>query len=208
MPVVGYQVGTDKVSRAHGVTALFESGRVYFPKSAPWLADYLHELELFPSSAHDDQVDVTTMALAYMRSQSYEGGLGLLDLMKDLFLGKRKMPASAVEILDSAAARKETRVENFLAWQQSGKAPACPACGNPSTTYSETREVRCNQCGAVGGVVRDPNSQSDVCCGEKMAQWAGGRPRCQHCGRQPDSPRVVGMSHAQLADYRRSRRLL
>jgi predicted phage terminase large subunit-like protein len=37
------------------------------------------------------------------------------------------------------------------------------------------------------------------CCGEEMRQIAGGRPRCQHCGRQPAGPSPKnGMSRSEL----------
>lgn len=59
----------DKVMRLYSVTSLFEAGRVFLPKSAPWLADYLLELLSFPGSKHDDQVDSTTQALEYLKSK-------------------------------------------------------------------------------------------------------------------------------------------
>jgi predicted phage terminase large subunit-like protein len=60
--------GTDKIVRLYAQTATFESGHVFLPKSAPWLADYLNELAAFPGSKFDDQVDSTTQALEYMTS--------------------------------------------------------------------------------------------------------------------------------------------
>ncbi len=59
--------GMDKIMRLHAQSAVFESGRVFLPSSAPWLADYLHELTSFPGAKYDDQVDSTTQALAYLR---------------------------------------------------------------------------------------------------------------------------------------------
>jgi predicted phage terminase large subunit-like protein len=58
--------GTDKVMRLHAQTAMFENGRVFLPRTAPWLADYLHELTSFPGSRYDDQVDSTTQFLDYI----------------------------------------------------------------------------------------------------------------------------------------------
>lgn len=54
-----------KEVRAHRQTPVFQSGRVFFPKSAPWLSDLVAELLAFPGSRHDDQVDSITQALAY-----------------------------------------------------------------------------------------------------------------------------------------------
>ena len=55
-----------KIARAHAVTALFEGGHVYLPHPdiAPWVPEYVAELVGFPTAAHDDQVDMTTQALA------------------------------------------------------------------------------------------------------------------------------------------------
>jgi predicted phage terminase large subunit-like protein len=52
--------------RLHAQTAMFENGRVFLPRSAPWLADYIHELTSFPGSRYDDQVDSTTQFLDYI----------------------------------------------------------------------------------------------------------------------------------------------
>jgi predicted phage terminase large subunit-like protein len=59
--------GSDKVLRLHTQTALFESGRVLLPISAPWLDEYVRELAGFPGSKYDDQVDSTTQALDYLK---------------------------------------------------------------------------------------------------------------------------------------------
>jgi len=59
--------GSDKVLRLHTQTALFESGRVLLPVSAPWLDEYQRELTSFPGSKYDDQVDSTTQALDYLK---------------------------------------------------------------------------------------------------------------------------------------------
>ena len=62
--------GTDKIMRLHAQTALFESGRVLLPVTAPWLEEYVRELTSFPGGKYDDQVDSTTQALDYMKNNS------------------------------------------------------------------------------------------------------------------------------------------
>jgi predicted phage terminase large subunit-like protein len=57
--------GSDKIVRLYAQTGAIESGHVFLPKYAPWLADYLNELAAFPGSKYDDQVDSTTQALEY-----------------------------------------------------------------------------------------------------------------------------------------------
>jgi predicted phage terminase large subunit-like protein len=59
--------GTDKVMRLHAQTASFENGRVFLPRNASWLADYVAEITTFPGAKYDDQVDSTTQALDHMR---------------------------------------------------------------------------------------------------------------------------------------------
>lgn len=77
LPVVAVQVDSDKVSRAHAVTPLIESGRVFLPEKADWLLDYIAQLGTFPNAAHDDDVDSTTQALNYLARGG--GSTGLLD---------------------------------------------------------------------------------------------------------------------------------
>lgn len=60
----------DKVMRLQAQTATIEAGRVWIPREAPWLHDYLHELAMFPKGRHDDQVDSTAQALAYIGKPS------------------------------------------------------------------------------------------------------------------------------------------
>jgi predicted phage terminase large subunit-like protein len=55
----------DKIMRLHAQTAKIEGGFVLFPKEAPWLDTYVHEIVSFPNARHDDQVDSTVFALAW-----------------------------------------------------------------------------------------------------------------------------------------------
>ncbi len=52
----------DKPFRAKDAELLVENHRVYFPKKASWLGEWEHELLLFPTGTHDDQVDVFAYA--------------------------------------------------------------------------------------------------------------------------------------------------
>ncbi len=72
LSILPVKVDTDKTARAHAVTPVIESGRVYLPERAAWTADYVATLGVFPNGVHDDDVDSTTQALAYMsRGKSY-----------------------------------------------------------------------------------------------------------------------------------------
>jgi predicted phage terminase large subunit-like protein len=59
--------GADKVMRLHACSDRFENGRVFLPRNAPWLDEYVTELVGFPGTKHDDQVDSTTQALDHLR---------------------------------------------------------------------------------------------------------------------------------------------
>ena len=56
--VTRYQPTTDKIMRLHAQTALIENGFVRIPETASWLAEYLHEMTVFPKGKHDDQVEL------------------------------------------------------------------------------------------------------------------------------------------------------
>lgn len=70
--VIGIKPKQDKETRALCQTDLLEAGRVYLPKNASWLEDYLHELTAFPRGRKDDQVDSTTQFLQWARESYYE----------------------------------------------------------------------------------------------------------------------------------------
>ena len=55
--VVPVQRNKDKISRGHDAAPFIESGNCLLPEDAPWLSDFLAEVESFPSGAHDDQLD-------------------------------------------------------------------------------------------------------------------------------------------------------
>ena len=65
----------DKVMRMHAHTARIENGFVFLPREAAWLSDYLDEMMAFPAGRHDDQVDSTAQALAFLSRQREPGFL-------------------------------------------------------------------------------------------------------------------------------------
>jgi predicted phage terminase large subunit-like protein len=58
--------GSDKLMRLDAQSIKFESGRVYLPKQAPWVDEYVREITGFPGSKYDDQVDSTSQALEFL----------------------------------------------------------------------------------------------------------------------------------------------
>src|SRR5437762_4802817 len=59
--------GTCLPTGANSQTGVIENGFVYIPETAPWLAEYLHEMTVFPKGKHDDQVDSTAQFLDWFK---------------------------------------------------------------------------------------------------------------------------------------------
>ena len=58
MPIIEVDPGgQDKTARARAITAYYEGKRIVHVAETPWLATFEDELTMFPSAAHDDQVD-------------------------------------------------------------------------------------------------------------------------------------------------------
>jgi predicted phage terminase large subunit-like protein len=74
LSAIGVKPEHDKQTRMSIQSGKFESGQVYFPNQAPWLADLETELFAFPNSRHDDQVDSISQALSY-ESDGYDSSL-------------------------------------------------------------------------------------------------------------------------------------
>lgn len=64
---IGRRPEGDKASRVLGITPMIESGRLFLPEDAPWLADFAAELLAFPNGRHDDQVDALTQLMIWVR---------------------------------------------------------------------------------------------------------------------------------------------
>ena len=73
--VTRYQPTTDKIMRLHAQTAMIENGFVHIPEAAPWLAEYLHEMTVFPNGKHDDQVDSTAQFLDWFKTPMPNWGI-------------------------------------------------------------------------------------------------------------------------------------
>ena len=55
-----------KVSRVYFASPMIQSGHVFLPENAPWLEEYVGQWTAFPSAPHDDMVDSSTQALAWL----------------------------------------------------------------------------------------------------------------------------------------------
>jgi hypothetical protein len=142
------------------VTSTIESGFVYLPKDASWLATYLHELITFPNAKYDDQADSSAQALDWLRAKSYTCGVFEFyhqeAIRQKLKLHVDYKFVSCEEDDEIVAVHKTTG--HKIRWD--GRAwvelegleepikQTCPACGRPGFgTYGERH--RCNQCSHV-----------------------------------------------------------
>jgi len=89
--VTRYQPQSDKIMRMHAQTAMIENGFVHLPKEAGWLAEYLHELTVFPNGKHDDQVDSTAQMLDWFKQAGREPG-GIWQLYKERYSQQARDP--------------------------------------------------------------------------------------------------------------------
>lgn len=69
IPVLAYDPKQkDKELRAIRATSLIQSGKVFLPKNAAWLSDFLAEHDQFPNATHDDIVDTTSQMAEHFNS--------------------------------------------------------------------------------------------------------------------------------------------
>lgn len=73
LPVIACMPDADKLTRFARVTPLMEAGKIALPVHAPWLAAFEAELSSFPDGAHDDQVDVVSQYLNWVRGRTGRG---------------------------------------------------------------------------------------------------------------------------------------
>jgi predicted phage terminase large subunit-like protein len=80
IPITLVPATTDKYSRAQRVAAKWNAGEVLVPRHAPWVADFLREVQSFTGVGdyHDDQVDALSSAfLALANAITGQGATGL-----------------------------------------------------------------------------------------------------------------------------------
>jgi len=69
LPVIAIEPCGDKLTRMMTESPAIESGRVFLPETAPWLVDFEGELSSFPNGANDDQVDMVSQFLCWIRKK-------------------------------------------------------------------------------------------------------------------------------------------
>jgi hypothetical protein len=63
---------------------MIENGFVHLPKEAAWLAEYIHELTIFPNAKHGDQVDSTAQLPDWFKQAGHEPQDGIWHYYKEL----------------------------------------------------------------------------------------------------------------------------
>jgi predicted phage terminase large subunit-like protein len=96
--VTRYRPKGDKVMRMHAQTATIENGFIHLPHAAPWLAEYLHELAVFPNGRYDDQVDATAQFLDWFKSADREDGIYAYYRMRFEESQRKRMAAGAAAL--------------------------------------------------------------------------------------------------------------
>ena len=115
--VTRYQPKDDKTMRLHAQTAIIENGFVYIPESAPWLAEYLHEMTVFPNGKHDDQVDSTAQFLDWFKRPFPTQGFYELTRMRAQALEQDRRPQTAkpnwgIGCLEWQAEQEKAKLKN------------------------------------------------------------------------------------------------
>jgi len=77
LPIKPIDPHGDKQIRLEACTPLFANKKIFFPKNASWLYDYIQEMISFPTGTNNDQVDSTSQALNFIqnRFQNYYSSL-------------------------------------------------------------------------------------------------------------------------------------
>jgi predicted phage terminase large subunit-like protein len=67
LPVLAVPVQANKQQRADSNTPTWRAGRVWLPRSAPWLDAFVGQHLAFPRGVHDDMVDAANIALDVLK---------------------------------------------------------------------------------------------------------------------------------------------
>lgn len=130
--VTRYQPTGDKTMRLHAQTALIENGFVQIPETAAWLAEYLHELTVFPKGKHDDQADSTAQFLDWFKTPMQNWAFYELTRQRVQELEQRRKPPPVKTVFAPGSME-------WLAEQEKARSTAAP---DPvSHTLPDVREA-------------------------------------------------------------------
>jgi predicted phage terminase large subunit-like protein len=81
VPAVARKAKDPKAVRLSSVSTYLESGLMWLPRDAPWLAEFESELLGFPGARHDDQVDTLSQYFSWVRERPKD--TFIVDWMRD-----------------------------------------------------------------------------------------------------------------------------
>jgi hypothetical protein len=112
LPVKAIKVDRDKESRAAAILPLIESGKVFLPQGAEWVAQFVDECASFPAGAHDDCVDALTQVLNYAAPM---GTTGMYAVMKLNIAAARVERGESVEAVAKDVSLTVGRLDGWVA---------------------------------------------------------------------------------------------
>ena len=78
LPILPIKPGAmSKEERARMASPTVEAGNIHLPAAAPWRADFIEEMCVFPAGAHDDAVDTTSQFINWANVNSSTGEIRL-----------------------------------------------------------------------------------------------------------------------------------
>ena len=98
MSAIPYKNQDDKPTRAHAISPILQGGRIYLPEGAPWVDEFIREIEQFPNGSFDDQVDAFMIGVDVLSKTSIspddamEEGESLLEqynTQRDIIMGNK-----------------------------------------------------------------------------------------------------------------------
>jgi predicted phage terminase large subunit-like protein len=201
-----------KMSRMQAAAPEFMARNWFVERNGPWTHKVVEQLTMFPVAKNDDISDAISQASIWLQSNTFE--LGLADYLKDLFTGKRKMPASAEEIRHGRGTVQARAAGGPPA--ELAKPEKCPACGAGSNLLirgagAGPGEWFCNGCHVVldaAGTVISPTPPSEACAfsATGVHDWktlSVDEIRCSACSEQcflaGRKPNTQGMSRAEFS---------
>jgi predicted phage terminase large subunit-like protein len=145
-----------KIARAHAISGEVEAHNVFLPDptvlDAPWVHDFVEQFAGFPTAAHDDQVDMLTQALAYIRKHSWGLFAWLKEQAESMNAELNGTGASPSDVLADAqkyesgfAISRNPNLPSCRPPAPKHKIEHCPQCGATLAIYAERRI--CNPCG-------------------------------------------------------------
>ena len=210
-----------KMARVVAASPEFQAKNWFFDRTGAWTHQTVTQLTMFPNAKYDDICDALTQAAIWLQANTYE--YGLLDFFRDLAGGKRKLPATAQEIMagERVVARDKPAIvtlDQAKAYTEGHPPPPCPHPDCRATItflqldHQGVWHICCKQCGRTDGQGGPAKEVIGVtCCPEAKRKFAEDRkpytqktpagPVCNGCGKQeqrdPIQPANLGMSRKE-----------